>query len=327
MNTRTLMSVVAASLLSFPSASEEAPENVTAMDLINIFEKMSGTHPGFRKAHAKGICATATFTPHQSKHFDNAPLLTSGDLPVSMRFSLGGGNPQADERIPGTRGVGIQIKTPDGRQHVFTGNNFPVFLGKDPATFYGMLQTLLPDENGNRDMQKTLNYVKSHPSVQAHAAWQQTAQTPASFGLTQFFGLHTFYYDATPSSVTKFRWELIPDGGVKTYTKEQASALPDAFLEDALNKQVSEGPVSFTLVANIGLPEDSDNDPSQQWPEERPEVTLGQITLQSVGGASCKNTNFDPNLLSAGFRPSEDPVLQMRSAAYAISFGKRLSNQ
>ncbi|MFT6269434.1 MAG: catalase, partial [Alphaproteobacteria bacterium] len=37
--------------------------------------------------------------------------------------------------------------------------------------------------------------------------------------------------------------------------------------------------------------------------------------------------NFDPNILSAGFTPSADPVLRMRSPAYAISFGKRLSNQ
>jgi catalase len=45
------------------------------------------------------------------------------------------------------------------------------------------------------------------------------------------------------------------------------------------------------------------------------------------GGDACTIINFDPNVMSAGFLPSDDPVLKMRSPAYAISFGKRLSNQ
>ncbi|MCS4306412.1 catalase [Rheinheimera pacifica] len=41
----------------------------------------------------------------------------------------------------------------------------------------------------------------------------------------------------------------------------------------------------------------------------------------------CSNINFDPNVLSRGFSASDDSVLRMRSPAYAISFGKRLSGQ
>lgn len=82
-------------------------------------------------------------------------------------------------------------------------------------------------------------------------------------------------------------------------------------------------------MASLGEAEDSDIDPSQQWPSERPQVALGTVTVtvKTSGGDGCKNTNFDPNMMSAGFTPSADPVLRMRSPAYAISFGKRLSNQ
>jgi catalase len=54
---------------------------------------------------------------------------------------------------------------------------------------------------------------------------------------------------------------------------------------------------------------------------------MGSITITEVGGMACDKFNFDPNILSAGFTPSADPVLRMRSPAYGISFGKRLSNQ
>ena len=103
--------------------------------------------------------------------------------------------------------------------------------------------------------------------------------------------------------------------------------MPTEFLADTFAQQLKDNKVRFTIMASLGEAIDSDIDPSQQWPNERPKVALGTVTVNMSGGDACKNTNFDPNIMSAGFTPSEDPVLRMRSPAYAISFGKRLSNQ
>jgi catalase len=319
------MATSALSLVLLPHV--HAQQSVQAADLVEMFEKLGGSHPGHRKAHARGLCASATFSPNPNEAFPGAKLLANGELPVSMRFSVGGADPASDERTPGTRGVGIQIKLPDGSMHVFTGNNSPVFAGKDPETFYGFLATLLPDENGNRNPQKTGEYIAAHPSIQAHVAWQQSAETSASYANTEFFGLHTFYFNPLSGKQTKFRWHLTPDLGVKTLSKQQATEKDADFLTSTFKQQLSEQTVSFTLHASIGEAQDSDIDPSSQWPNTRPQVDLGTITVKNVGGDACNIINFDPNLLSPGFTPSADPVLQMRSAAYAISFGKRLSNQ
>ena len=310
-----------------PLSAAAVDKEVQATDLVDIFEKLGGKHPGYRKAHAKGMCAAGTFVPSTNEHFKDAALLSNGELPVSMRFSLGGANPNSDERAPGTRGLGMQIKLPNGSFHTFTGNNFPVFAGKDPETFFGFLSTLLPDENGKTDPAKTMAFIKANPSVQANAMWNQQAKTPASFANTAFFGLHTFYFDNANGEKTKFRWDIQPSLGVKTLDKDEAAKMPETFLADTFAKQLKEGTVSFTIMASLGEAEDSDIDPSQQWPAERPQVELGTVTVTTSGGDACKNTNFDPNMMSAGFTPSADPVLRMRSPAYAISFGKRLSNQ
>lgn len=303
------------------------PSSIQANDLVELFERLSGKYPGERKAHASGVCATARFEPsEQQGPFVGASLLSQGALPATVRFSLGGGNPDADERNPGTRGMGVQISLTDGSRHIFTGNNFPVFAGKDPETFYGFLSTLLPDENGNRDPQKTLDYIKANPSVQANAAWNKQAQTAYSYGNTEFFGLHTFFYKNNEKDVM-FRWQIVPELGVKTITTEEAQQLPASFLSDRLATQLADNQVSFKLVAVLGKEGDSVNDPSVQWPEERERVTLGRIVLEKSGDDSCTAINFDPNVLSDGFKPSDDPVLRMRSAAYAISFGKRLTGQ
>ncbi len=326
-----ITSGIAASLIVLGAAASSnaiaADKQVEAADLVEIFQKLGGNHPGFRKAHAKGLCATGTFVPSPNEYFKDAALTSSGSLPVSMRFSIGGANPNSSENTPGVRGLGMQIKLPSGGVHTFTGNNTPVFAGKDPETFFGFLSTLLPDESGKPDMAKMMAFIQANPSVQASAMWNQKAKTPASFANTAYFGLHTFYFDSSSGQKTKFRWDIQPDLGVKTLEKDEAAKMPTAFLDDAFAKQLKDETVSFTIMASIGEAEDSEIDPSQQWPSERPQVALGKVTISTIGSDACKNTNYDPNRMSPGFTPSADPILRMRSPAYAISFGKRLSNQ
>ena len=313
-------------LVSAPVAGE-AKDAVTAVDMIAMFEKLGGIHPGHRRAHARGLCAKGRFLPGKPDAFAGADLLRRGELPVDLRFSIGGGNPAADERVPGTRGVGLRIQLPEGGYHVFTGNNFPAFAGKDPATFYGFLQALAPDASGKTDPERVARYVREHPSVQPNAAWQRNARTAASYANTEFFGLHTFHYGGEPTGLTRFRWQLVPDLGVETLDAADAAAMPPAFLADTFARQLEQGAVSFTLVAALGEEGDTDVDPSRQWPAERTRVELVKVLVTAAGGDECQQINFDPNLLSPGFRPSADPVLRMRSAAYAISLGKRLSGQ
>jgi catalase len=304
-----------------------AQASVQANDFIELFEKLGGSHPGFRSAHARGLCASGTFSPAANTPFQRAPLLSSGERPVTLRFSVGGANPDSDERTPGTRGVGVRIELPEGDAHHFTGNNFPVAAGKDPEAFLGLLSTLLPDENGDYDPEKTLAYVQKTPSVQANAAWRKSARTAASYANTEYFGLHTFHYNPPSGAQTRFRWQLRPDLGVQTLSPEEAAAQAPDFLASRFAQQLQAGAVSFTLEATIGEAGDSDIDPSVQWPQQRTTIALGRILVSKSGGNDCDGINFDPGVLSAGFAPSDDPLLRMRSAAYAISYGKRLNTQ
>lgn len=70
-----------------------------------------------------------------------------------------------------------------------------------------------------------------------------------------------------------------------------------------------------------GNPE-ADERLTQLWPQDRETVTVGRLRITDAGGEACDLVNFDPNRLA-----SDDPVLALRSAAYAISQGKRLANQ
>jgi len=322
------LALTAISLLATLASSSTIAQEKTAVDLINVFEKLTGKHPGFRKAHAKGVCATGEFELNQFlSKYSTSTLFNQSNVPAIIRFSLGGGNPNADERVAGARGMAIQLSLPDGAIHNIVGNSTPVFAAKDPDVFFGLLEALLPDETGQQDPKKIGAYIASHPSTHAAAAWQQTAETPYSFSNTEFFGLHTFFFLDKDDKETKFRWHTTPDAGLKTMDKETSSKMPDTFLKDRLITEFNVNPISYTINVSIGTEEDTNIDPSQAWPSDRPMMPFGKLTLTSVNGAECDNINFDPNVLSAGFKPSADPVLRMRSPAYAISFGKRLSGQ
>ncbi|WP_371195088.1 catalase family peroxidase [Glaciecola sp. SC05] len=323
-------SVLALGLVSMSGSAlaQQAPESVSANDFIQLFAKLGGEHAGMRKAHARGVCAVGSFAPaSDAAQYSSSALFTLDEVPAQIRFSLGGPNPVADEREPGTRGVGIQLSLPDGGKYHITGNNTPVFTGKDPETFFGFLETLLPDENGKPNPAKTGAYIAANPSVMPALAYARSNPAPASFSRSDYFGIHTFFFENAQGEQTKFRWHLVPDAGPLGLTAQESASMPSEFLEQRLKDEIADGSVSFTLMAAIGNETDSVIDPSQQWPAERPSIAMGKLTVTEAGGQACNPTNFDPNIVPSGIKTSDDPVLKMRSPAYGISFGKRLSNQ
>lgn len=66
-----------------------------ANDFIQVFEALSGKHPGERKGHAKGICTIGSFQPSAGEPWlKELPLFaTEQALPAQVRFSMAGGDP------------------------------------------------------------------------------------------------------------------------------------------------------------------------------------------------------------------------------------------
>ena len=326
MNSRKLSIAIAISALSVaPTFAQDA---TSPAEMIEVFEELSGKQLGLRKAHAQGTCATGQFVPNpELASRSSSVLFSQASVDATIRFSMGSGNPSADQRAPGARGMAIQLNLPDGAKHNIVGNSTPVFAAKDPETFLGLLKTLLPGDDGNVDMQKVGQYIATHPSTQALAHWQQTTNPPYSYGTSKYFGLHTFFFEDSQQHLTKFRWHITPDAGERLITQEEKATLGAKFLGDNTKAQFETSGIYFTLHATIGAEEDTNVDPSQAWPSDRETIDMGKISLTAIGGDACTGINFDPNVVAPGFKTSEDPVLKMRSPAYAISFGKRLSGQ
>ncbi|QYK02112.1 catalase family peroxidase [Shewanella psychrotolerans] len=316
------------SILLLPAImqSQMVSAEVQGNDFIQVFEQLSGKHLGVRKGHAKGVCALGDFIPSQeAMPYSSSRLFSGQKIKANIRFSMAGGNPFADETARSPRGVGIQFSLPDGSIHNIAGLTTPVFPGKDPQTFLGLLKTLVPNEQGKVDFAKVSQYRQDHPSTQAQFNWLRTHNPPSSYSRAQYFGIHAFYFVDEAGHKTKFKWRLVPVAGELPLTSKQMEQLPPTFLADNLKQELITDSVQFELQAIIGHDDDVTDDPSLFWPKDRLIISLGLLTINQSGDSSCDEINYDPNVLSKGVEPSDDPVLKLRSTAYAISFGKRLS--
>ncbi len=307
--------------------SDAQRSDAQATDFIDVFAKIFGEHKGARKGHAKGFCVAGTFTGDPKRATLSSSALFSGaEYPLVGRFSMAGGNPQAPENGRSPRGLAVQIQLPDGSRQQLALLSTPVFGAKDPNSFLGLLRASIPGPDGKPDLNKIKAYRAAHPDTQPQAQYLANTPPPASYATTYYYGLHTFFLNKDGQQ-TAVRWQLKPTDGVKGLSAAEISAKPTDFLQQRLTERLAKGPVEFEWQLVKAQAGDDLLDPSKAWPDNRPLLRAGTIRLTAAGGEACTALNFDPNVLSSGISPSADPILQMRSPAYAISFGKRLSGQ
>jgi len=91
-----------------------------------------------------------------------------------------------------------------------------------------------------------------------------------------------------------------------------------------IGQRVQKEPVTFRVVLQLAGPGDKLDDPSVAWPDSRPTAALGTITLTRVTTDETidKSLLFLPSRLPDGIQTA-DPMIDARSAAYAVSFGRR----
>jgi catalase len=118
---------------------------------------------------------------------------------------------------------------------------------------------------------------------------------------------------------------MVPERTVHLDADDAAKRPPD-FLVDELPERLKGGPVTFHLKAQLAEAGDSTMDATKPWPEDRKIVDLGVLTVSKavVNSAEVQKTLlFVPGQLTDGIEQSDDPLIDLRNSAYAISFSRR----
>jgi catalase len=98
------------------------------------------------------------------------------------------------------------------------------------------------------------------------------------------------------------------------------------FLRAELTERIAKGAVVFNVVAQLAQVQDQLTDPTEPWPADRMEVSMGRLVIDRLTDQVCDRETFIPTVLPKGIAVSADPTLAARASAYAVSLGRRLAN-
>ncbi|KAF1712347.1 catalase [Pseudoxanthomonas kalamensis DSM 18571] len=303
------------------------PKRLTAQRLIDTVEG-GKAHPGFRRAHSKGVCVTGHFEPSaQASTLSMARVFSQPHVPVLGRLSIAGGDPHALDAQARVRSMALLLKTDDGQQWRTAMNSFPFFSVATPASFAAQIVASRPDPvTGKPDPAKIAAFLQRYPEAKKLQDWARSAPWSNSWANTQFNGVNAFRFIDANGGEHFVRWSMRPQAPFEPLSAEQRQQADADFLAEDLQSRLQQGPLRWDLVVTEAAPGDPVDDPSQPWPDERSHIVAGTLTLESSqpqATGPCRDINYDPTLVPVGIALSDDPVLAARAAAYSVSFTRR----
>jgi len=318
------LSAAAAICLQLVAAAEKVrAADPTPVDLVNALNALFGKPQGTRSAHTKGFCLTGQFTPAPDAAKLSKAAHFSKPVPIKARFSLGGGNPQAPDNIKGNvRGLAVRFDLGDGASSDLVMISAPMFFVQTPALFVEFLQTV-----GSGDKAKLDAFFAAHPESTRQSAWLNSHPVPASYAGVGYWGVHAFTFTNANGDTALVKYKAIPDAGELGLSDAEAESKGPNFYQEEMKERLDKSPISFELVAIQGKDGDQTSDPTLRWDDEdgRETTPLGKISIESIAPpATCDAFTFLPGNVTDGIAgPADDPIFQIRSADYLVSFARR----
>jgi catalase len=313
--------VADSSSASQPSAS--LPQQIAdELVLLN-----GGIHTGFRFNHAKGIVVSGSFTPTaQAKTLSRAAHFSGPAVPLTVRFSNASGIPNNADNDPasGPRGIAIRFNLPGG---AFTDivsishNGFVVGTGEDFLAFLKAIAASGPDVPHPKPVE---TFLGSHPRAAKFAT--EVRARPRSYATAAYFGNNAFVFVDGNGKKQAVRYQIVPLAGVANLDSASAARAGANYLQEEIQHRLARSPVEFRLYAQLPNAGDQTNDGSIVWPDDRKRVLLGTIRLTKVEPNQeelQRSLTFNPTFLTSGIELSDDPLVQLRSAVYALSVAHR----
>jgi catalase len=315
-------SVLALSPLSLTSRS--AAQDVDPAELVKDIHAIFGEHHE-RAVHAKGVVLEATFEPTAEARQMSKAAVFGGNIKATVRLSDTTGIPQIPDADPfaSPHGLAIKFAFADGSEMDVVTHSFNGFPAANAAEFGEFLKAAAASGPDAAKPTPIEQYLKAHPNAVPFVTQQNPP--PESFATTTYFGVNAFAFTDGSGNKTIVRYRFVPQGGDKYLDTAAAASKGPNYLMDEIAERVAKGPVAFDWFAQVAKPGDKADDPSTPWPEDRPLVKLGTLAITAKAADQeglSKSLLFLPNNVPDGIEPA-DPMIDVRSAAYPISFSER----
>src|SRR3954468_1191618 len=294
-----------------------------AEQVVEAINDISGEHPGHRAAHAKGTLLRGTFAGADAG-LTTAAHMGDGSVPVTARFSNGGGDPGIPDYAKEGRGLAVKFYLPDGSKTDIVALSLPCFFVRTPEDFLEFTRLRKPDpETGQPDMEKLGDWLGKHPEAGPAIQAAGGPPPPESYAEVRYNGIHSFHWTAEDGSSRWVRYAWVPEAGEASLEDDEARARGSDYLQEEILARL---PAAFTLVVRIAENGDPIDDPTATWPEERETVEVGRLELTGPETERERDGDilvFDPTRVTDGIETSGDQILLFRPKAYSVSVERR----
>jgi catalase len=304
------------------------PGRIAGSSVADVLEYNGGRHPGFRRAHAKGLCVSGHFEASGAGvALSRTSLFVPGNVPVIGRFSMGGGDPMAGDGRNVFHAMALRFSLPGGEEWRMALDHTPIFPVATPADFVALQIATKPDPKTHKpDPALAKPYLAAHPETQAFMDYMKTAPLPSSFANGTYYSINAFRFTNDSGAKRTVRWQMEPETPFAALDKKTLDTMPVDFLFDDARTRLKSGPLKWHMMVVLPAPGDRTDNATIAWPKDRQRIEVGTLVLdraatEEAGG--CRDFNFDPLILPKGVAGSSDPLLAARSAAYSASFRRR----
>jgi catalase len=245
---------------------------------------------------------------------------------VAARFSDSTGIPDIPDGLPGAgpRGLAVRFHLPGGGSTDIVANAFNGFAVATGEEFLAFLKAVAATAKDAPRPTPLAKFLAAHPKAREVAITPKPV--PASFATEPYFGVNAFEFTNAEGKSRFGRYQLRPEAGEQFLGTDEAARKPPNFLVDELGERLARGPAKFRIVVQLAGEGDTVDDATAVWPDDRPTVELGILSLTRLAAdndAAQRALAFDPLHLVDGIEASDDPLLEVRSAAYAVSRRRR----
>lgn len=302
-----------------------------AEKVLDAMEHRGGGVPGFRRAHARGVSFRGHFeaTPDAAE-LSTAEHLQGTQIETVVRLSNGAVSPyMADRRTAkagNTLGLAVRFELPSGGYCIANGLSLKAFAARTADEFLALVEAQRPALPGGLPSPlRMVAFLVRHPHALKGVKNAATLAPTLSFATTRFNGMHAYYAVDRRGTRRPFRFRFMPLAGIAAMAADNDAILPPQYLISELCMRVERAPVAWDLVFQLGDRGDPTDDVTKLWPEERPLLRAGRLTIDRLHEDEelVDGYVFDPTNVPPGIELSDDPLLHFRSHAYAESRRRR----
>jgi catalase len=298
-------------------------------DVIRGFDQANGgIHAGFRPAHAKGILLTGVFAPSsKAASLTRAPHIQRDPTPVTVRFSDFAGIPTVADNDPqgaSPRGCAIRFHLAEHSHTDVIAHSVDTFPSRTAEGLLDFLNALIATDPAGPHPNAIEQFLGAHPAALTFV--QTPKPIPTSFAKESFFAVSAFKFTNADGVSRYGRYRMLPIAGNEYLDEAGAGAQTANFLFDEIAERVAKGPVKFRIVVQLAEDGDIVDDATVRWPEDRQQVTFGEVTLTGIAPNNTSEQQqiiFDPIPRVDGIEASADPLFEPRANIYLMSGRRR----